>query len=126
MRITTNEKVLAALLVVFIFCDILLSPVGFETRGQAILSNSASLPWFALLIIGLVLNIGALIVLFFRSRLSSSIAILGSILYLAVLVADQARLVTAIPPPQLITDVELVTFVVLVGAIVSAVRVLRA
>jgi hypothetical protein len=112
-------------LVVFIFCDVLLSPLGFETRGQAILSNPASLPWLALLIIGLVLNVGALVILFLRPRLSSVIVILGSILYLGVLIADQARIVTPVSPPLLITDVEVVTFFVLVAAVIHAARVFR-
>lgn len=124
-RLSSNGKLLAILLVVFVFCDILLSPIGFETRGSAILSNAASLPWFGLLIGGLILNILALIILFFRARISSILTLVGSPVYIAVLLGDQAGLVTSIRPPVLITDVEVVTFFVLLAVLFFASRLYR-
>ena len=111
-------------MVVFVFCDILLSPLGFETRGPAILSNAVSLPWFGLLIGGLILNIVTLILLSFRGRASSIIALVGSVIYIFLL-ADQAGLIISIRPPSSITDVEIVTFVVLVVTLLYASRVYR-
>lgn len=124
-KLSRSAKVLAVLLIVFVFCDILLSPLGFETRGSAILGHMASLPWFGLLIVGLVLNLASLIILFFRRRPSSILAIVGSLIYVAVLLGDQAGFVVSIRPPPLITDVEIVTFFVLVAVIYFASRVYR-
>ena len=123
MKPTGNGKTLAILLIVFVFCDILLSPLGFETRGSAILGNPASLPWFGLLIAGLILNIVSLVLLSFRPRASSIFAIAGSFIYILVLIGDQAGVVTPIRPPPLITDVEIPTFIVLVVTLFFASRV---
>ena len=122
-KLSSKGRILAVLLVVFVFCDILLSPIGFETRGSAILSSASSIPWFILLIAGLVLNIVALIALFFRPRLTSILAIIGSIVYIIVLVADQVGLVISISPPPLITDVEIVTLVVLLATLIYSARI---
>ncbi|MDA4128259.1 MAG: hypothetical protein OK422_02150 [Thaumarchaeota archaeon] len=125
MTPSRNIKILAVLLVTFVFCDILLSPLGFETRGSAILTNPASLPWLGLLFGGLTLNIVSLILVFFRARIASIFAIIGSIGYIILGFADQLNLVTSLPPPQLITDVEVITIVVLVATILFASRVYR-
>ena len=125
MTLSKNGKVLAVLLLVFVFCDILLSPLGFETREKAILGNAASLPWLGLLFGGLILNIISLIILSFRARISSLLSIVGSIAYIAVLIGDQAGLVVSVRPPPLITDVEIVTFFVLLAALFYASRVYR-
>jgi hypothetical protein len=126
MNLSSNGKVLAVLLLVFVFCDILLSPLGFETRANAILGNTSSLPWFAGLVVGLVLNIAALILVFFRPRAAGTAAFVGSLIYLIVLLGDQAGLVVSIRPPPLITDVEVVTFFVLIGTLFFAWRVYTA
>jgi len=110
---------------VFVFCDILLSPLVFETRGASILGSSASLPWFGLLVLGLMLNILALVVLFFRPRGSSILAILGSAVYIVVILGDQVGLVTPVAAPPLIRDVEVVTFFVLVAAIFYSSKIYR-
>jgi hypothetical protein len=123
MRLTTNAKVLAVLLLVFVFCDFLLSPLGFETRGSAILGNPASLPWLGLLFGGLILNVVSLVLISFRPRIASIITIIGSIGYIILAVADQAGLVTAARAPLLIADVELITILVLVAVIYFASRV---
>ena len=123
MKLSSNGKILAVLLVVFVVCDILLSPVGFETRGPAILSNASSIPWFILLIGGLALNIIALLMSGFRPRPASILTLIGSVIYIIVLLGDQAGLVTSITPPIGITAVEIVTLLVLLTTLFYARRV---
>jgi hypothetical protein len=123
MRLSRNGKILAVLLLVFVFCDFLLSPLGFETRGSAILGNPASAPWLGLLFGGLILNILALILLGFKSRVASVLTIIGSVGYIVLAFADQLELVTSVKTPPLITDVEVVTVVVLAAVIYFASKV---
>jgi hypothetical protein len=125
MTLTRNGKALAALLIVFVFCDFLLSPLGFETRGSAILGNPASLPWLGLLFGGLILNILYLVLVSFRHRTASILTIIGSTAYILLGFADQAGLVTPISPPALITDVEITTILVLVAALFFGSRVYK-
>jgi hypothetical protein len=123
MKRSGNDKALAILLVVFVFCDFLLSPLGFETRGSAILGNPASLPWLGLLFGGLVLNILALILVAFRPRIAAILATIGSVGYIVLAFADQGGFVTPLRAPVLIMDVEVVTVIVLAGVLFLASRV---
>ncbi len=123
MKLSRNGKALAILLIVFVFCDFLLSPLGFETRGSAILGNPASLPWLGLLFGGLILNIFSLILVSFRSRIASILAITGSVAYIILALADQGAFVISIRPPIPITDVEIITILVLVAILFFASRV---
>ena len=123
VRASSDAKVLAILLVVFIFCDVLLSPVGFETRASAIFKSPTSLSWLGLLFVGLIFNVLSLILIFFRPRIASILSIVGSVAYIIPLVADQEHIFTPLPPPPLVTDVEGVTLVVLLGVFIAAVRV---
>ena len=123
MRLSRNGKILAVLLLVFVFCDFLLSPLGFETRGSAILGNPASAPWLGLLFGGLILNILALILVGFKPRVASILTIIGSVGYIILAFADQLGLVTSVKTPPLITDVEVVTVIVLAAVIYFASKV---
>ncbi|MDA4117088.1 MAG: hypothetical protein OK455_01945 [Thaumarchaeota archaeon] len=124
-RMTGTAKTLAILLIVFVFCDFLLSPLGFETRGSALLGNPASLPWLGLLFGGLILNIISLILLRSRPRTASILAIVGSIAYIAVGLGDLAGSVSSLRAPVLVADVEVVTIVLLVGVLFFASRVYK-
>jgi hypothetical protein len=123
MRLSTNGKSLAILLVVFVFCDFLISPLVFETRGSAIIGNPASLRWLVVLFGGLLLNILALILVAFRPRIAAILAVVGSVAYIVVSLADQAGLVSAVTAPVMVADIELVTVVVLAAVIFLASRV---
>lgn len=123
MRFSRNGKILAVLLLLFVFCDFLLSPLGFETRGSAILGNPSSAPWLGLLFGGLVLNIAALILVGSKPRVASILTIIGSVGYIILAIADQLGLVTPLNAPPLIADVEVVTVVVLLAVIYFAWRV---
>ena len=126
MKASRSAKVLAILLLVFIFCDILLSPVGFETRASAIFKSPSSLSWLGLLFVGLILNVLSLVLVFFRPRIASIFSMIGTVAYLIPLIADQEHIFTSLAPPPLITDVEGITAVVLLGVFIAAVRVYAA
>jgi hypothetical protein len=122
MKASRDAKILAVLLLLFVFCDLLLSPVGFETRASAIFKDPSSLPWLGILFAGLILNVLSLILVLFRPRVASVLAMIGTVVYLVPLIADQLHIFTQLAPPPLIADVEGVTAVVLLGVFISAVR----
>ena len=122
MKTSRDAKILAILLLVFIVCDILLSPVGFETRASEIFKSPSSLSWLGLLFVGLILNVVSLILVSFRPRIASILSMIGTIAYIVPLIADQAHIFTSSAPPPLITEVEGITLVVLLGVFIAAVR----
>lgn len=126
MKQSHGTQILAVLLLVFIVCGILLTPLGFETRASAVLSNPASLPWLGLAFGGLILIIVSLIVVFFRARIASILATIGSVGSAVLFLADQAGLVVSTRPPPLITAVEIVTTAVIVAILFFASRVYSA
>jgi hypothetical protein len=123
MKLSGNAKALAILLVVFVFCDFLISPLVFETRGSDIIGNPASLRWLVVLFGGLLLNIIALVLVAFRPRTAAILAIIGSIAYIVVSFADQAGLVSSLRAPVVVADIELVAVIVLAGVLFLASRV---
>src|SRR2546425_13250204 len=105
MSVSRNGKILAFLLLMFIACGILLTPLGFETRASAVLGNPASLPWLGLGFSGLILNVVSLILVFWRARIASILATIGSIESAFLFLADQAGVAVSIRPPPTITAV---------------------
>ena len=125
MKLSSNGKILAALLVVFVVCDIFLTPLGgLETRS---FSNITSLGLTTLIVLfaALAINVISLILLFRKPRLASMLAIIGSILFFPALIADQTGLFSSQTAPMAITVLEWVTTVVLLAAIFFASRVHR-
>ena len=113
------------MLLVFVFCDFLLSPLGFETRGSALLGSASSRPWLVLLFGGLILNIVSLILVFSRPRPAAVLSMVGSVGYVVVGLADLAGLVSSLRAPAAISAVEVVTILVLLAVIFVASRVYR-
>src|SRR2546428_12856400 len=105
MSVSRNGKILAFLLLMFIACGILLTPLGFETRESAVLGNPASLPWLCLGFSGLILNVVSLILVFWRARIASILATIGSIGSAFLFLPDQAGVAVSIRPPPAITAV---------------------
>jgi hypothetical protein len=124
-KLTRNVKTLAILLLVFVFCDFLISPVVFETRASALLGNLSSLRWLIVLFLGLFLNIAAIVLLFFKPRIGSLVAVVGSVLYLIVTIGDQFGLVTPLKAPAIVSAIEVITAIVLLGVFVFASMVYR-
>src|SRR5690349_6517492 len=102
MKSSRDAKILAILLLLFVFCDVLLSPVGFETRASAIFRDPSSLSWLGILFVGLILNVLSLILVFFRPRVASILAMIGTALYIIPLVADQEHIFTPLAAPPLV------------------------
>src|SRR5256885_16117739 len=115
MKLSHNAKILALLLLMFIACGILLTPLGFETRASAVLGNPASLPWLGLGFSGLILNAVSLILLFVGARIASILATIGSIGSAFLFLADQAGVAVSIRPPPTITAVVIVAHVLVFG-----------
>jgi len=123
MKLSRNGKALAILLIVFVFCDFLISPLVFETRGSAIIGDPTSLRWLVVLFGGLVLNIFALILVAFRPRIAAVLTVVGSLAYIVVSLADQAGMVSSLRAPLIVSEIEVVTIVVLAGALFLASKV---
>src|SRR2546428_8527831 len=117
MSVSRNGKILAFLLLMFIACGILLTPLGFETRASAVLGNPASLPWLGLGFSGLILNVVSLILVFWRARIASILATIGSIGSAFLFLADQAGVAVSIRPPPAITAGAIIASLVLVVTI---------
>src|SRR5947199_10837894 len=123
MKLSHNAKILALLLLMFIACGILLTPLGFETRASAVLGNPASLPWLGLGFSGLMLNAGSLILLFVGARIASILATVGSIGSALLCVGDQAGVGVSIGPPPALTPVEMGAPRIMVASVGCACRV---
>src|SRR2546422_7597364 len=123
MKLSHNAKILALLLLMFIACGILLTPLGFETRASAVLGNPASLPWLGLGFSGLILNVVSLILVFWRARIASILATIGSIESAFLFLADQAGVAVSIRPPPTITAVVGIATPLIVAIIFLSFRV---
>ncbi len=109
MALSSKAQILAVLLVVFVICDILLTPLGgLETRS---ISNTTTTGFatLAFLFIGLALNVASLITLFRKPRLAPTLAIIGSICFFPALLADQAGLFSTQQRPIAISYLEIFT-----------------
>lgn len=125
MNLSRNGKILAVLLLAYAACAVLLTPLGFETRASAVLGNPASLPWLGLAFGGLILTLASLIIVFFRARIASILATIGSVGSGILFLADQMGLAVSIRPPPVITAVEGIATAVLAAIVFFASRVYR-
>ena len=117
MALSRKAQVLAILLVVFVICDILLTPLGgLETRS---ISNTTTigLATLVFLFIGLTLNVGSLIALFRRPQLAPTLAIIGSIFFFPAIIADQSGLFSTQQRPAAISYLEIFTGILLIAVI---------
>jgi hypothetical protein len=124
-KLSSNVKILIVSLLIFVFLDFLISPVVFETRASELLSNASSLRWLVLLFSGLILNIISIVVLLFRPRIASLIAVVGSLLWLVVAVGDLFGLVTPLKAPAAVSIVEVIATIELIGVFILCSMVYR-
>lgn len=125
MKLSRNGRILATLLIVLIVGGILLTPLGFETRASAFLSSPSSRLWLVLAFVGLILTPASLLILFFRPRIASILATIGSIALVVLSLADQAGLAVSIPPPLPITVLEVVTTAIIAVVVFLASKVYK-
>jgi hypothetical protein len=125
MRLSTAPKLLAAGLVVYVILDILLTPAGqLETRPVAQVTG-LGIVTLALLFIGLIAGIVALVLLFRASPRSPLLAIIAAGLYFPAALADQTGHFSSLRPPNAIAAIELVQAVVAILVIAFGISVLR-
>ncbi len=127
MPITGKGKALAIGLAVAIVLALLITPLGGqETRGIPTVKLLGFVGVVSLLA-GLVLTVVSIALLFRRgrARVASILAIIGSLLFFPVLLTDQTGNFSSLRPPTIITDLELVMFVVVIVVLFLASRVYR-
>ena len=124
MSLSGNGKVLVVLLIVFVVCDILLTPLGLETRPFADITT-IGFATLAFLFFGLALNVASIFLIFRMPRNASTLAAVGSVFFFPALLADQSGNFSTMSAPARITGVEFVTAIVLIAAIFFALRVNR-
>ena len=111
-------------LVVYLICDILLTPVGFETRP---LNGITTLGFvtLALIFVGLATIIASLALLSRNSRLSSNLAMIGLLLYFPAFISDRTGYFASLASPTAITVVEVIQAIVAAIGLVLAWRLYR-
>jgi len=116
---------LAIVLVAYIVLDLLLTPLGgFETRDPAKV-HVIGYAGLALLFVGLVLSVVAIVLLFRRSGRAPMFAIVAAALYYPAFLTERTGTFSSLPPPTAIERLELVQAVVAVIAIGLSVGMLR-
>src|SRR5260370_42102110 len=100
MKRWTVDWVLGVALVLYVICDILLTPPArLETRNPALVTGIGIVS-LALLFFGLALAIVAIVLVYRRSRRAAGAAILAAILFVpAFLVGEAINVSTLRPPP---------------------------
>ncbi len=125
MRHTKSVLALASVLVVNVVVVILLTPLGFESRPTSDLKVLGYVA-ISIIFIGLILDLASIILLFWKSRLASSLAIIGSILFFFPIVGDRIGSFFSAPIPPVINALEYVLIVVLFAVLFLAATVYRA
>jgi len=116
---------LAIVSVAYIVLDLLLTPLGgFETRDPAKV-HVIGYAGLALLFVGLVLSVVAIVLLFRRSGRAPMFAIVAAALYYPAFLTERTGTFSSLPPPTAIERLELVQAVVAVIAIGLSVGMLR-
>lgn len=112
MRLSNRDWILAAALVGYIVCDLLLTPPAhLETRNPADVTV-VGIAALALLFVGLALAVVALILLFRRSRRSPRIAIVAGLLYIPAPLTELSGHFSSLRPPAAIAWLELIQAVI--------------
>jgi hypothetical protein len=116
---------LAIILITYIVMDFFLTPLGgFETRDPAKV-HPVGLAGLALLFLGLLLSIIALVLLFRRSGRAPMFSIVAAVLYYPAFLTERTGTFSSLPPPTAIERLELVQAIVAAIAIGVGVWMLR-
>jgi hypothetical protein len=123
MNLSPNGKYLGVLLILFIVCAILLTPLsGLETRPTTDLTILGLLT-LSVFLVGLAVSVASFFLLFRRARLASILSIIGSAAFLPAFVVDQTANLSSRPAPVAIFYVEWVTAVIAIFTILVSSRV---
>jgi hypothetical protein len=125
LKLSRAGLLLAIILVVYVVLDVLLTPLGgFETRDPAKV-HVIGLAGLALLFLGLLLGIVAVVLLFRRSGRAPVFAIVAAALYYPAFLTELTGTFSSLPPPTAIARIELVQAVVAAVAIGVGMWMLR-
>jgi hypothetical protein len=125
MKLSTNGRVLAIALGVYVVCDILLTPPAhLETRDPAKVTGFG-IATLGLLFLGLALAVVAIVLLLRRSPGAPTVAIVAAVLFLPAFLAEQTGNFSALRAPVAIKAVEWVQTVVVLIAIGLGLLMLR-
>jgi hypothetical protein len=117
--------ILAATLVAYIVCDVLLTPpAGIETRNPARVT-SLGVATLILLFVGLALGVTALVLLMRGSRRTTLVAVLAAVLFLPAFLTEQTGNFSSLRPPVAIEAIEIVQAVVVIAVVASALLLRR-
>lgn len=124
MKLSGTALALAVALVVNVLLVILLTPLVFETRPSTDLKTFGYVA-IGTIFAGLILDLAAIGLLFTRARLASSLAIVGSLLFVFPIVGDRTGSFFSMPIPPVISVLEPVHFVVLLVTLFLASKIYR-
>ena len=116
---------LAAVLAVNVVVVILLTPLGFESRPTSDLKTVGYVA-ITTIFLGLILFLASIILLFWKTRLASTLAIISSVLFFFPIVGDRIGSFFSVPVPRVINALEYVLIVVLLVTLFLASTVYRA
>jgi len=125
VKLSNSARILAVSLFAYIVLDVLLTPPAhLETRPVAQVT-AVGFVTLGLLFAGLALAVVALVMLFRRSPRAATVAIVGAVLILPAVAAEQTGHFSSVRPPTAIEVIELVQVVVAFVVIGSALRTVR-
>ena len=107
MKRSKGALALAAVLVVNVALVISLTPLGFESRPPTDLMMAGYIA-IGTIFVGLLLDVASIVLLFWRVRLASMLAIVGSVLFFVPNVIDQTGSFFSLPRPPVINTLEYV------------------
>jgi hypothetical protein len=125
MKHSKGVLALGAALAVNVVVVILLTPLGFESRPT---SDLKTIGYAAIVIIfaGLILALASIVILFWKTRLASSLAIIYSVIFFFPIVGDRIGAFFSVPIPRVIYALEYVLIVALLVTLFLASMVYRA
>jgi len=125
VKLSNAERILALTLVVYIVCDVLLTPpVRLETRNPALVTG-LGVATLVLLFIGLALSVVALVLLIRGSGRAPIFAIVGAVLYFPAPLAEVTGQFSSLKPPVAIASLELIQAVVAIIIVAVCLWMLR-
>jgi hypothetical protein len=124
MATSGYAKFLVLLLVAFLACDFLLTPLGWETRSISKVTFVGLLT-LGILFLGLALDLASIVASFRRPKAAAVLAIVGSLCYFPVFLIDQTHQFSTLDPPVSIVYVEWLAFVVALGVMGVSIQLYR-
>jgi hypothetical protein len=125
MKRSRSVFALAAVLVINVALVIALTPLGFESRPTSALKAVGFIA-IVTIFVGLILDVASIILVFWKTRSASILAIISSIIFFFPIVGDRLGSFFTLPIPPVIKILEYALIVVLLAILLLASMVLRA